>query len=329
MDMRRREFIAFAGGATMWPLAASAQQAEGMAHVGLLGPGADNTLARIGYQAFSTELQKLGFTQGKNLQLDYRRTDQGMDLAVAAARELVAAKANVIVAIGPEISLRASLAPNSGLPIVILAFNYDPIARGYVESLAQPGGNITGLFTRQPELAVKQLQLLAEAFPGKDRLGVLWDDQTAEQFASAEQEAQKMQLAMTSIKLMSSPYDFEKAFRTAEDNGVQILLVLSSPLFAPHNKEIVDLAMRYRLPAMFTFKFYVEAGGLMSYGVDTEPLYRRGAAYVAKILRGAKASDLPVEQASNFELTLNLKTAKATGFTLPTSILLRADEVIE
>ena len=212
---------------------------------------------------------------------------------------------------------------------VIMAFNYDPIARGYVESLAHPGGNITGLFTRQPELAVKQLQLLAEAFPGKDRLGVLWDDQTAEQFASAEQEAQKMQLAMTSIKLMSSPYNFEKAFRTAEDNGVQILLVLSSPLFAPHNKEIIDLAMRYRLPAMFTFKFYVEAGGLMSYGVDTEPLYRRGAAYVAKILRGAKASDLPVEQASNFEFTLNLKTAKATGFTLPTSILLRANEVIE
>jgi ABC-type uncharacterized transport system substrate-binding protein len=323
--MRRRDFIKVAAGSAItWPLAASAQQAEGMAHVGVLGPNPEVTLARIGYQAFSTELQKLGFTQGKNLQLDYLRTDQGMDLAVAAVRELVAAKANVIVAIGPEISLRAALAPNSGLPIVIMAFNYDPIARGYVESLAHPGGNITGLFTRQPELAVKQLQLLAEAFPGKDRLGVLWDDQTAEQFASAEQEAQKMQLAMTSIKLMSSPYDFEKAFRTAEDNGVQILLVLSSPLFAPHDKEIADLAMR-----LFTFKSYVEAGGLMSYGVDTEPLYRRGAAYVAKILRGAKASDLPVEQASNFELTLNLKTAKTTGFTLPTSILLRANEVIE
>jgi ABC-type uncharacterized transport system substrate-binding protein len=252
-----------------------------------------------------------------------------MDLAVAAARELVAAKTSVIVAVGPEISLRAALAPNSGLPIVILAFNYDPIARGYVESLAHPGGNITGLFTRQPELAVKQLQLLVEAFPGKDRLGVLWDDQTAEQFASAESEAQKMQLVMTSIKLTSPPYDFEKAFRTAEENGVQILLVLSSPLFAPHNKEIADLAIRHRLPAMFTFRIYVDVGGLMSYGVDTEPLYRRGAAFVAKILRGAKASDLPVEQASNFELALNLKTAKASDFTLPTSILLRANEVIE
>ena len=134
---------------------------------------------------------------------------------------------------------------------------------------------------------------------------------------------------MKSIKLTSPPYDFEKAFRAAKKDGVQILLVLSSPLFAPHNKEIVDLSMRYQLPTMFTFKYYVEAGGLMSYGVDTEPLFRRGASFVAKILRGGQASDLPVEQASNFELALNLKTAKAAGFTLPTSILLRANEVIE
>jgi putative tryptophan/tyrosine transport system substrate-binding protein len=327
--MRRRDFIkGIAGPAMMWPLVARAQQVDGKAHVGVLGPSLEFELARIGYEAFIAELQKLGFSQSKNLQLDYRRTDQGMDLAVAAARELVAAKTNVIVAIGPEISLRAALAPNSGLPIVILAFNYDPIARGYVESLAHPGGNITGLFTRQPELAVKQLQLLVEAFPEKNQLGILWDDQTTEQFESAEQEAQKNRLVMKSIKLMSPPYDFEKAFRTAKENGVQIVLVLSSPLFAPHNKEIADLAM-YQVPAMFTFKTYVEAGGLMSYGVDTEPLFRRGAAFVAKILRGGKAFDLPVEQASNFELTVNLKTAKAAGFTLPTSILLRANEVIE
>jgi len=328
--MRRRDFIkGIAGPAVMWPLVARAQQADGNAHVGVLGPSLDFEISRVGHQAFTAELQKLGFSQGKNLQLDYRRTDQGMDLAVAAARELVAAKTNVIVAVGPEISLRAALAPNAGLPIVILAFNYDPIARGYVESLAHPGGNITGVFTRQPELAVKQLQLLVEAFPEKNRLGILWDDQTIEQFESAEQEAQKNRLAMKSIKLTSPPYDFEKAFRAAKENSVQILLVLSSPLFAPHNKEIVDLAMRYQLPTMFTFKYYVETGGLMSYGVDTEPLFRRGAAFVAKILRGAKASELPVEQASNFELTVNLKTAKAAGFTLPTSILLRANEVIE
>jgi putative tryptophan/tyrosine transport system substrate-binding protein len=195
--MRRRDFIkGIAGPAMMWPLVGRAQQADGKAQVGVLGPSLDNLLARTGYEAFTAELQKLGFSQGKNLQLEYRRTDEGMDRAVTAARELVAAKANVIVAIGPEISLRAALAPNSGLPIVILAFNYDPIARGYVESLAHPGGNITGAFTRQPELAVKQLQLLVEAFPEKNQLGILWDDQTTEQFESAEQEAQKTRLAM-------------------------------------------------------------------------------------------------------------------------------------
>ena len=188
--MRRRDFIkAIAGPAMMWPLVGRAQQADGKAQVGVLGPSLDNLLARTGYEAFTAELQKLGFSQGKNLQLEYRRTDEGMDRAVTAARELVAAKANVIVAIGPEISLRAALAPNSGLPIIILAFNYDPIARGYVESLAHPGGNITGAFTRQPELAVKQLQLLVEAFPEKNQLGILWDDQTTEQFESAEPAA--------------------------------------------------------------------------------------------------------------------------------------------
>src|SRR5215471_157923 len=210
--MRRRDFIqGIVGPAMMWPLVARAQQVDGKAHVGVLGPSPDNEIARIGNESFVAELQKLGFSQGKNLQLDHRRTDQGMDLAVAGARELVAAKSDVIVAVGPEISLRAALTPNSGLPIVILAFNYDPIARGYVESLAHPGGNITGVFTRQPELAVKQLQLLIEAFPEKNQLGILWDDQTTEQFESAEQEAQKNRLAMRSIKLTSPPYDFEKA----------------------------------------------------------------------------------------------------------------------
>jgi putative ABC transport system substrate-binding protein len=303
--MRRRDFIkGIAGPAVMWPLVARAQQVDGNAHVGMLGPSLDFEMSRIGHQAFTAELQKLGFSQGKNLQLDYRLTDQGMDLAVASARQLVAAKTDVIVAVGPEISLRAALAPNSGLPIVILAFNYDPIARGYVESLAHPGGNITGVFTRQPELAVKQLQLLVEAFPEKNQLGILWDDQTTEQFDSAEQEAQKNRLAMKSIKLTSPPYDFEKTFRTAKENGVQILLVLSSPLFAPHNEEIVNLAMRYQLPTMFTFKYYVEAGGLMSYGVDTEPLYRRGAAFVAKFCEVRRR---PISLSSR-PATLNLRS---------------------
>jgi len=327
--MRRRKFLILGGALVAWPFAGRAQETDAVARVGVLGPSLDLTLAGRGYQILSTELQKLGFSQGKNLDMQYRRTDQGLDAAIAGVRQLIAAKTDVLVATGSEISLRAAIAPNSGRPIVMMAFNYDPIARGYVKGLSHPGGNITGLFFRQPELAPKQLQLLAEAFPAKTQLGILWDAQSADQFDPAEQEARKMGMSVVSVKLDAPPYNFEEAFRTLVKSKAQLLLVLSSPLFAPHGKQIAELAIRYRLPAMYIFKSYVEAGGLMSYGVDTEPLYRRCASYVAKILRGAKPSDLPVEQADNFEFALNLKTAKAADFTLPTSILLRADEVIE
>ena len=157
--MRRRNFITLVAATVVASrTTAHAQQAEGLVRVGVLGPSPDFVQAKRGYAALSAELQKLGFIQGKNLQMEFRRTDQGMDMAVAEARDLIATKTSVLVATGPEISLQAALAPNSGLPIVVLAFNYDPIARGYVQSLAHPGGNITGLFSRQPELAAKELQ---------------------------------------------------------------------------------------------------------------------------------------------------------------------------
>jgi putative tryptophan/tyrosine transport system substrate-binding protein len=171
--------------------------------------------------------------------------------------------------------------------------------------------------------------LLQEAFPDRNRLGVLWDIQSADQFSAAEREAQARRLMLRSLKLENPPYDFAAAFRSLAQDEVQMLLVLSSPLFSPQNAQIARLAVEHRLPAMFILKSYVEAGGLMSYGVDFTPLMRRAASFVAKVLRGAKPADLPVEQATHFEFVLNLKTAKAMGITLPTSTLLRADEVIE
>jgi len=327
--MRRRDFIASLGAITAWPLAARAQLSEGISRVGMLGPDLDLTLPRQVRQVFLAESQKLGFTEGKNFVLDYRRIDQGMEAAIAGARELVAARSNVIFVTGPELALKAALAVNAGIPIVIMAINFDPIARGYINSLAHPGGNITGLYFREPELAAKELELLAEAFPDKKQVGILWDAQSADQFDVAAQIAGKMQLSVASIKLEAPPYDFDEAFRVLAKRNAQVVLVLSSPFFAPYDKKLAELAIQYRLPSMYTFKNYVEAGGLMSYGVDIEPVSRRCAADVAKILRGAKPADIPVEAASNFEFALNLKTAKAAGFTIPTSILLRADEVIE
>ena len=249
--------------------------------------------------------------------------------AFTAANELVAWKADVLFAFGTELALQAAAAARPPVPIVMGAANFDPIAKGFVQSLARPGGNVTGIILRWPELVVKQIELLQEAFPDRNRLGVLWDTQSADQFSAAEHEAKARRLALRPLKLEKPPYDFAAAFRTLAQDDVQMLIVLSSPLFSLQNAQIASLAIEHRLPAMFILKHFVEAAGLMSYGVDFAPLMRRAASFVAKILRGAKAADLPVEQATHFEFVLNLKTAKAMGLTLLTSTLLRADEVIE
>jgi putative ABC transport system substrate-binding protein len=294
-----------------------------------LGPDLSNPVTGPGYQVFLSELRKLGFTEGQNLVMEYRRTDEGLQKAFTGANEIIAAKADVLVANGPEIALQAATAARPAVPVVMLANNYDPFARGYVKSLAQPGGNVTGLFYRQPELAVKQLELLVEAFPERTRVAVLSDSASPDQLSAIEGAVQSMRLSLRSLKLENPPYDFDAAFRTVVQGEAQMLHILSSPLFTPQSALIAELAIRNRLPTMFIFRHYVEAGGLMSYGVDTKPMWRRAASYVAKILRGAQPSDLPVEQAANFEFAVNLKTAKAIGVTPPTSILLRADEVIE
>jgi ABC-type uncharacterized transport system substrate-binding protein len=220
-------------------------------------------------------------------------------------------------------------AARPAVPIVILAVNYDPIARGYVKSLAQPGGNVTGIVSRQLELAAKQLALLAEAFPDRTRVAALWDAQSADQFGAAERAAQSTGVSLRSVKFENPPYDFDAAFRSLGQDGAQALLVLSSPMFVSYREKLAALAIQYRLPAIYILKHYVEAGGLMSYGVDFNPMMRRVASFIAKILRGAQPADLPVEQVDSFEFVVNLKTAKAMGMKLPTSILLRADEVIE
>jgi putative ABC transport system substrate-binding protein len=326
--MRRREFIA-GGVAAAWPLVARAQQAERMRRIGVLTGGLDLPNSGKGYPIMVAELRKLGFIEGQNLVIEHRRHDGGTAKTFAGANELVAAKAEVLVASGPELALQAAAAARPPVPIVVMAVNFDPIARGYVASLSRPGGNITGLFYRLPELAAKQLEILAEAFPDRKQVAVLWDQYSADQFAVAERTAQSMRLSLWPLKLESPPYDWDAAFRTLAQAGAHAVLVLSSPLFGGHREQIAGLAIQHRLPTMFTFDYYVEAGGLISYGVSIEPVWRRAASYVAKILRGAQPAELPLEQITNFELALNLKTAKAIGVALPTSILLRADEVIE
>ena len=328
--LRRRDFVALLGGAVFaWPLAVSAQQRGKIMRVGFLGAQPNVPMFVAAFSAFSSELQQLGYVEGQNLTIEYRYINEPRADVAAQAAELVRSNIDVLVATGPEVVLQAAVDATHTIPIVMIAINFDPIARGYVSSLARPGGNVTGIFLRQPELAQKQVELLTEAFPQRTKAVALYDALSADQFMAAKQAAEFAKVELRGLKLENPPYDFDAAFHTLAGDSSLMLLVLSSPHFTPSQSRIAALAIEHRLPTMFIFKTYVEAGGLMSYGVDFVAMHRQVAAFVGKILQGARPADIPVEQPTKFEMVVNLKTANAIGIELPTSILLRADQVIE
>jgi putative tryptophan/tyrosine transport system substrate-binding protein len=328
--MRRREFITLLGGtAVALPLIARAQPTDRIARVGFFGADRSAPLPDTTYRAFIDELQIHGFKNGQNLIVDYRRVEQDLPALSADAAELVRSNVNVLVTQGTEPALQAALGATRTLPIVMMAANYDPFASGYVKSLARPDGNVTGVFLRQTELAEKQTELLWQAFPDRTHIGILWDAISAPQFNAAERRAKIFGLQVYSLKLENPPYDFEAAFGSLAAASTETLLVLSSPHFISARGQIVQLAIQHRMPTMFIFRTYVEAGGLLSYGADFAAMHRQAATHVAKILKGAKVGDIPIEQPNRFEFAVNLRTAKAIGIELPTSILLRANEVIE
>ena len=279
------------------------------------------------YRAFSSQLEKNGLREGQNIIAEYRAIDDPRGPFVSAA-ELLRAKPDLLVITGGEVALQAVIGASGHIPIVMLASNFDPIEHGYVTSLAQPTGNITGVITRPLDLARKQVDLLRQVFPDRNRVAVLYDAQTADQFAAADQGARSLNLQVQAFKV-DPAYDFAGTFEAAAKGGAQLVMVQSSLAFTKHKRELAELAVKHQLPTMFTFKHYVVDGGLMSYGVDFPPLWGRIADYVARILKGAKPAELPIEQPTKFELVVNLKTAKALGVTIPNGILLAADEVIE
>jgi putative ABC transport system substrate-binding protein len=315
-------FSAPLGGAAAWPIAARAQQGEARRRIGVFGAVLANRVMGAAYQAFLDELRRGGFIEGQNLIVDHRPSDNDLPLLSKWAVEMVGANPDVLVALGSETTLQACVQASQILPIVFVANNYDPIARGYVHSLAS-------IFLRQTELAEKRVELLTQAFPDRSRLAVLWDSISADQFVTAERRAKLLRLEVLSRKMENPPYELEPAFRVFADAGADMLLVLSSQFFAQKRDQLVSLALQHRLPTMFIFKGYVEAGGLMSYGADNVAMYRQGATFVGKVLKGSRPVDLPIEQPTKYEMVVNLKTAKTLGVELPTGILLRADEVIE
>ena len=325
--MKRREFMTLLGGAAVaWPLAVRAQQ-PAIARIGFLGPAPASTYSpRV--EALQAGLRDLGYVEGKNIVIEFRWAEKVEQLPELAA-ELVRMNVDVIFASSSTFVEPARQATKT-IPIVF-ALHADPVGVGHVASLARPGGNITGLSMLLTDLVAKELEIFKEAVPQATRIGILWNPTTPSHrpaLQAVEAAGQKLgvQLLMVPARTIE---DFVGAFATMTRERVGGFLVVAAPLTASQRAPLADLALKHRLPGMFGTRENVEAGGLMSYGADLNDLCRRAALYVDKILKGVKPAELPVEQASKYELVINLKTAKALGLDMPPSLLARADEVIE
>jgi putative tryptophan/tyrosine transport system substrate-binding protein len=308
------------------PLAANAQTPGKVFRVGVLLPASPDSPI---FQVFKQRLQELGYVDGQNLALAVRAAEGQFERLPGLAAELVRLHVDVIVATGPEATLRAARDATDTIPIVMRARDYDPMALGYVAGLARPGGNITGVVEQRLEVVAKQLELLKEAFPTVTRVAVLWDDAAADQRRAAEAAAQPLGVQLQLLELRQPPYEFADAFAAATQGQAEALWVLNSPIFFMQRAHLVDLAAKSHLPMIVGHPDIARAGGLMSYDVNNVESGRRVADYVDKILKGIKPADLPVEQSTKFELVINLKTAQALGITLPPTLLVLADEVIK
>jgi len=330
-QMPRRAFLAAITGALLAaPLAAQAES-EKVPRIGVFlytaapRPGQSNQLL----EAFRGGLRNLGYVEGQNVILEYRWAGGSNQRAAELAAELAHLDVAVIIAGGTPATQEAKAA-TATIPIVMTGVG-DPIGSGIVASLARPGGNVTGLSLLDTELDGKRIELLKEAVPGLTRIAMLWspnDPGMTLAFGRVEVACHTLQLALQSLAIRD-PAEVPGTLQAAETGRPQALIVTAQPFTIRHQAEILNVVTKMRLPAMYTDRRFVDAGGLMAYGPSLVDVYRRAATYVDRLLKGAKPADLPVEQPTKFELVINLKTAKALGLTIPPSLLQRADQVIE
>ena len=309
-------------------LFAQAQQAKKVPRIGLLSPFSPSATARW-HEAFRKGLRDLGWVEGKNISIEYRYAEGKRDRLPELAADLVRLKVDVIVAAVNTDAVAAKKATTT-IPIVMASAG-DPVALGLVESLARPGGNITGLSQIAPELAGKRLELLKEIVAKLSRVAVLWNPQGTTSplsWKEIQPPARELGLQLNSLEVRI-PKEFDKAFEDAIRARAGALAVMPDPLFAGNLKRIAELAAKNRLPSIFHLEEFVDSGGLVTYGVDRPDQFRRAAYFVDKILKGPKPADLPVEQPTKFELVINLKAAKQIGLTIPPNVLARADKVIK
>ena len=309
----------------------AAAQHPKIPRIGYISPGGDPDAPGFQVEAFRRGLQDLGYVEGKNILIEYRYAEGKPDRRLSLVRELVQLKVDVLVLTSLD-SIREAKQVTKLIPVVMVA-TVDPVSTGLVDSLARPGGNVTGLTRLMRDLSGKRLELLKEVVPHRiSRVGVLWDVDTRAGgigFKEYEVAAQALKMDLQSLEVRGPKPDLDGAYQAAAKSRVSALVTITSGMFTRNQKQIADLAVKSRLPSMHEQMDYVEAGGLMSYSSDDTNIYKRAAYYVDRILKGTKPPDLPVEQPTKFEFIINLKTAKQIGLTIPPNVLARADRVIK
>jgi putative ABC transport system substrate-binding protein len=308
----------------------AAQQPTKIPRIGYVSGTGDPKNPGPQIDAFRQGLRDLGYIEGKNIVIEYRYEDGKPERAPSLVAELIQLNVDVLVAV-PSPAIRAAKQTTKTIPIVMLT-TADPMATGLIDSLARPGGNITGLTRLTRDLNGKRLELLTEAVPGTSRVGVLFQpDSTSGRayFKEYEAAARTLKIPLQPLELRGQNPDFDGAFHAATKGRVSALITIRNALTLFYRKQIANLAIKNRLPSMYEVSDHVEAGGLMSYAASESEIFKRAAAYVDKVLKGAKPADLPVEQPTKFEFVINLKTAKALNLTIPQSVLFRADKVFK
>jgi len=326
----KKKITVFAVSAMLFALCGSvdAQQPKKLPRIGYL-TSTSLSFQSANREAFQQSLRELGYTEGKNILIEWRAAEGNRNRQRELAAELVRLQVDVIVATSTTIALVAKSA-TSAIPIVFLSAA-EPVSSGLVDSLARPGGNLTGFATIAAVLAGKRLELLKETVPKLSRVAVLWEPKnqgSEESWKESQPAARQLGLQIYSMKV-STPDEFESAFNAATKTRSDALAVTLSGLFSSHQKLIVSLATKQRLPAIYTREEFIENGGLMSYGADEDEPFRRAATMIDKILKGTKPTDIPVEQPKKFDFIINLKAAKQIGLTIPPNVLYRADKVIK
>ena len=324
--MRRRRFLLAASAVLSAPVVL-AQRAARVVRLGGLSAAVPRESPI--WAALEKRLAELGYVEGKTLNFEFRNAGGKFELLPALARELVATRPDIILVTGPEVSIRAAKQAAGTLPVVMIAIDFDPVATGLVRTLGRPGTNMTGLSAQQIDLTVKRLHLLKEMLPNLSRVTVLSNASTGTQLAAVTSAAGKIGVTLDVVELGDPPHDYDGILTSARQSRADGLFVLSAGVFFRDRAQIAQLALKHALPSTASQGEFADAGGLLAYGVDLPQLFRRAAEYLDRILKGAAPAELPVEQASKFEMVINAKTAKALRISIPQSLLARADRLVE